>query len=397
MNPKVMKFSIICFVPFMVAVLALSACGIGSGPASPFTATPKSDPNATSQPPAPAKAAWIEKWDKMVKAAKDEGSVRIYTSQSPDIRTQLSNAFKQKYGIDVEFVTARTPEIAQKVVSERRAGLYLADGFIGGSSLQVLMLKPSGLLEPIEPALIDPEVANPKLWRDNQIPFFDGDHTSIGFSAAYKRYIYINTEVVKPGDISSYRDLLKPQWKGKIALDDPNMGGSGTYWVTVLSYLWGQEGAKSYLRDFQKQDVAVVRDIRQLAEWVARGKYPVAVALRTEVVQNFKIAGAPVTSVEKNEGGLISAGGGGIGLASKAAHPNAALLFVNWLLSKEGQAVFAKAGAVPSARTDVSTEGLDPDLFPPAGEKPFREDEKWIAESAKAADIFNEVFGATGK
>ncbi len=385
----------------LIAVVTLAGSAGACTAAVPVTAPSgksSDSSNGSSAQPGATVASVQENWDRIVAAAKKEGAVRIYTSGSGPTTSALTAAFKQRYGLDAEYVTARPPELLQKVLSERRAGLYLADVFIGGGSMQVVMLKPDGLLDPLEPALILPEVADPKMWLDAQIPFFDTEHTSIGFVAIANRYMLRNTEMVKPEEIKSYRELTRPQWKGKLVLQDANLGGSGLWFITLLSEdLWGREETLAFLKELKKLDVAITNDVRLQVEWVARGKYALAVAPRLPAAYEFMNVGAPISLVRTPEGSLISRSGGGVSLASKAAHPNAAIVFVNWLLSQEGQTVYNKADLSPSARLDVSKEGLDPSMFPDPGEKIYKEDEKFILATPKLLAAYNEIFTPPAK
>ncbi len=360
---------------------------------APASKTGDRQPTKTGPSARSVKMPWEEKWKSILATARQEGTITIFSSSGPQVRTEVANAFKAKYGIGIEYVSARPPELAQKVTTERRGGIYAADVFIGGSTLQVVMLKPAGILEPIEPALILPEVVDSKIWRGGEIPFFDRDHTSIGFIGTFTSFLDCNTSLVKSKEITSFRDLLKPQWKGKMVLQDANLGGNSLWWLTFLSAkVWGPKETRSFLEKLRAQDVAVVNDPRQQAEWLARGKYSVGLATRLETTMEFRKAGAPIADVRVSEGGLITPGGGGVGLATKAPHPNAAVVFLNWLLGKEGQTVFAKAMGAPSSRLDVSREGFEHSVFPDPWEKTAREDEDFVTASTKVKAMYNEVF-----
>lgn len=361
---------------------------------SPVSKAGEAAPGKTATAPArDAKINWEEKWKNILAAARKEGTITIYSSSGPAVQADVANAFKAKYGINIEYVPARPPELAQKVITERRAGIYAADLFIGGGTLQLVMLKPAGILEPIESALILPEVTDLKAWQGGQLPFLDKEHTAIGFIGTFQNYMQRNTDMVKPNEITSYQDLLKPQWKGKMVLQDPNLGGGGLWWLTFLSEkVWSQKEMRSFLERLKAQDLAVVNDPRLQVEWLARGKYAVGLATRLETSKEFIKAGAHIGNVRIAEGGLIAHGNGGVGLANKAPHPNGAIVFINWLLSKDGQTVFAKAMGSPSIRLDTTKEGFDPNAFPSPGEKIAQEDEDFIIATTKVKKIYNEVF-----
>ncbi len=374
------------FLASVLFLIATTACVKSVLEGTPVAANPTTRPTLE-------KASWEEKWNKTLSAARGEGSVRIYTSTQPEVRSKMAKAFKDKYGIDLEYVTGRPPELTQKVMSERRAGLYLADAFFGGGTLHVTLLKPNGLLDTLQTSLILPEVTDPKAWSQGEIPYYDMDHTAVAFLAALTGFIVINTDMVKPSQITSYRDLLKPEWKGKMVLQDPNMGGTALWWITLLSNnIWGPQETRAFLTELKKTDVPVINDNRLQAEWVARAKYPIAVAPSSDVVFEMVRAGAPLAFVKAKEGAMITPGTGAVSLANKAAHPNASAVFVNWLLSKDGQSVVSQAVGRPSLRVDVDREGFDPNLLPDPGEKPYVEDEKFILATPEVLATFNEIF-----
>ncbi len=212
-------------------------------------------------------------WEKTVAEGKKEGKVMVYTIIGAATRQALSTAFEKKYGIPVEFWSgARGAEITQKLLTERNAGLYLADAVISGTTDLIPDLKPKGLLQPLDSALILPEVVDPKVWRSGQLPFLDKQHNAIGMLVQYLRHLIRNTEMVREGEITSYKDLLKPEWKGKVVLRDPTTTGNGNTWVTLLAMkVWGLEPTKEYLRQLAQTNPAILRDSRLQVEWVARG------------------------------------------------------------------------------------------------------------------------------
>lgn len=112
-----------------------------------------------------------------------------------------------------------------------------------------------------------------------------------------------------------------------------------------------------FLRDFGKQTPLFTRDVRILMEWVARGKYPIGLGIKPELVTEFIKAGAPVSNNPVAEGTYTSSRG--IALVKNGPNPNAAKLFLNWLASREGQIVASKAYGMQSAREDIPTDFLD--------------------------------------
>lgn len=351
--------------------------------------------------PLPKLAAWEQKWETVLAAAKKEGQVTIYSQWGPDTRNLLIKGFKDKYGINVEWLAfSRGPEITAKAQTERTAGINNADYFGTGLTTILVTMKPPGLLGPIGPHLILPEVTDPKAWQIGQVPLVDKDGMGFGMVATAQRYILRNTELVKEGEITTYKDLLKPQYKGKLTLNDPTVTGPGNAMFGHFAQdLYGEAETQQFLRDLLiKQEAVVTRDNRQQVEWVARGKYAIAIAPLVEVTQDFIKQGAPLALVITNEGVAVVSGAGAFGISTVLPHPNATTVFINWLLSKEGQTIFQKGFGNPSARTDISREGLDPLLFPRPGEKVYPESEDVVVVwRGKMMEASKGVIGSLSK
>ncbi len=376
---------------YIVLTLALAALAAACAPAG----TSDQKPAATASPSsttAPA-ASFATQWKQLVTAAQQEKEVTSYTILAPKTREETANAFKKEFGINMTFVIGQPAEIAMKMDTERRAGLNLADAVIHGGVAMFASVKPLGLLAPLPPLLIHPDVLNEKAWRGNQLPYLDKDKKVLLFVYPYFPDIAINTDMVKRDQIKSWEDLLKPEWKGKIVMADPVNSGPGNGWaVFMLTKVWTPEKGEQYLRQLAKQDIIVNRDDRLQAEWLARGKYPVLVASKTEIVSDLKTSGAPVDFLRMSEGGRISTGAGCIAIPDKPAHPNAAKLLLNWLLTKDAQTMFARAYGQPSARTDVPAEGFDPALLPAPGENLHILDEDFWLSGPKLAPLLNDIF-----
>src|SRR3990167_5420427 len=119
------------------------------------------------------KAGWETEWETVQKAARKEGIVTLYTPSSPELRIAISEPMKE-YGITVEIISGRGAEVAEKILRERRAGIYNADlyGPVGLDTF-VNIMKPAGALVPLEPLLILPEIKDPRMWYKGELPFAD--------------------------------------------------------------------------------------------------------------------------------------------------------------------------------------------------------------------------------
>ncbi|MBI4334013.1 MAG: extracellular solute-binding protein [Chloroflexi bacterium] len=374
----------------LIAIVLLAAMLAACTP--PQTGTPARAPEGITTPVKATKQGWEAEWDKAVQEAKKEGKISAYANWPPETQTAIRKAVKEKFGLEIEFTPGGGSEHTVKIVSERRAGLYLVDVISQGASYILSDMKPAGIVASVEPMLILPEVTDAKAWTGGN-PFLDRDKLVIPFSASFNSYLGYNTELVKKGEIGSYQDLLDPKWKGKIVMRDPTGPGSGNAWVGFLTTLWGLDKTKDYLRQFVKQEPVLSRDLRLIAESVAKGKYSLAVGPYPPGWLELEQLGAPVTLGRVKDGLSVTAGGGCLSLPSgQLPHPNAAKVFINWLLTKEGQALFSEVYLRPSARLDVPPPKDYPGLLPLPGEKVVPSTEEGVLLDTQLFQVAKEIF-----
>jgi iron(III) transport system substrate-binding protein len=232
----------------------------------------------------------------------------------------------------------RGSERVTRILAERRAGKYLGDILIGGvGSAQSGLLK-TGLLDPIKPALMLGEVLDESKWWQGKHTYGDEEaQYTFWFGGAPLYYFHYNTALVNPQEFKSYWDLLNPKWKGKIVVVEPMTGG--TQEPLVFMYHSKELGPEFMRRFLSEMDLGVSRDIRQLLDWVAQGKYAISALQNADRIQlwDARKQGLPVNAFETDkfkEGGLVGSGGGNIALINRAPHPNAAKVFINWFLSR---------------------------------------------------------------
>lgn len=369
----------------LLVLLLLAACAPAATVPSPTAASPggQTGPAATPSP-----------WDSLVGAARKEGMVVIYNASIGEAADQSARAFRDKYGIALNFVAGRGSELAGKVSSERKAGLYVVDIMLMGLGTFYNSINPMKITVPLEPMLILPEARDASKWRTGKLIFADNARTSLALSLNSLTYTSVNPELVKEGEITSTEDLLAPKWKGKIVINDPSIAGMGAEWFTfIMLQAYGRERGQQYIQKLVKQEPAITRDQRLQAEWVARGRYPIGIGVEPSEVDKMARAGAPIKLIAMKEGQPLTSGPLNLMVFDNTPHPEAAKLFVNWAASKEGGAILSKYSGYVSARVDVSTEGFDPVLVP--GPKDILPGEDYKLEQGKllrvAADLFKEV------
>lgn len=293
-------------------------------------------------------------WDKVVEAAKKEGRVVVSIPTSAELRKEFESGFQKAFpGIELELSVARGASNINKIVEEQSAGVKGIDLHIGGTTSIITGLLAQNLLEPVMPALLLPEVRDPKHWWGGHIWADNAKKFIYGFTAYMTETIWYNTTLVKPEEISSWDSLLDAKWKGKIAILDPRSPGSGE---STWAFLWRIKG-EAFLAKLAAQEMLVGRNLRQLGENVARGKSAISLGLSYYTYVPFIKAGLPVKPISTiKEGYYAASGSGNVVLLKNAPHPNATKVFLNWLLSKEGQTALTKALGQPTRRFDVDTK-----------------------------------------
>jgi len=257
-------------------------------------------------------------------------------------------------------------------LAEKAAGINRADVFHMGGGTGFNFMKGRGAFTSLEPYIILPEVKDPKAYINDKFPALDKDKMIVALNSAYTSYVAVNTNLVKKGDLKSYRDLLNPKWKGKIVLYDPAVPSAAAGWATfMISDAFGREEGTKFLKDFAATKPDMIKNVRQQVEWVARGKYAIGVGTQHAMVSSFRKLGSPIGIQRFVEGGSINPASGFIERSPKPVHPNAATVYLNWLLTKEGQTVFAAGYASPAIRKGISTKGVDSIKIARPGEKTF--------------------------
>ncbi len=307
-----------------------------------------------------------DEWAAVVSAAKQEGKLMLIGPAGSDRRDSLTLPFQQKYGISIEYLPDPAPVIPTRVINERQAGRYLLDVVIAGALEDILL--PLKVLEPLDQFLILPEVTNAKNWRGGAIEYIDSSHTILIMTPFQRGTLFVNTQLVEPKELRSYKDLLDPKWTGKIGLDDPRKAGPGQATFTFF-YLHPELGPE-YVRALANQKPIIFKDYAQEVDSLGRGKFPLAVGLSDSLVEQRAKQGVPLAIIDPRqlkEGSDVSPASGGLGVFNRAPHPNAAKLYVNWLLSKEGQTSFARGAGYISSRVDAPTDHAAPWRVPQPG------------------------------
>jgi iron(III) transport system substrate-binding protein len=344
-------------------LLALTACAPASQSGAP-AAAPKPASAPSAAPPAAAKPEWQVEWERVLAAAKGEGRVTVSGPPGDLIRRSITDAWRQAYpDIALDWQGGRTAESAAKLEAERRAGVYALDVFVGGTTTAATQVKPIGAMVPLKPALILPEVTDPRHWFGNKLEFADADEWNLVFTTVPKAVLAFTPGQVRYEDVDEVQELLDPRWKGKIVINDPIPTGGGNSLFRWLWHVLGPEKGAEYFRALREQAAVADRDQRRQVEWIARGRYPILLGPSDTLAQQLGEQGMEVELVTdfKGYGTTTSASYGSIMMIDRPPHPNAAKVFVNWLLSQDGQTAYSRGTQQPVLRLDVPTDHLAAD------------------------------------
>jgi iron(III) transport system substrate-binding protein len=279
----------------------------------------------------------------VIEGAKKEGTFVLYTSMNtPDVNA-VFGAFQKKYPfLSPKNFTTRSAALLQRILTEAQAGRHTAD-VIQGNIFTLYVLSKKG----ITAKYISPEAAGiPADFRDPE------GH----WTAAYQQLnvIGFNSKLINPKEAPrTYDDLLNPKWKGKMALDDKQY-----IWFDGLLKVMGQEKGMAFMKKLATQDIHFRSGQTLLADLLAAGEFGMLINTRPDNMVDLKNKGAPTEWAAPNPTTVNILP---VGVAARAPHPNAARLFVDYMLSEEGQRVLGAQGKTPS-RPKIPTTYAIPDV-----------------------------------
>jgi iron(III) transport system substrate-binding protein len=284
--------------------------------------------------------------------------------------------FEDKFGIRTVVSTGGGSKQTDRILAERSAGKHTVDILMIGGTSAVLRLLPNGVLDPIAPIFFHPDVVDESKWLQRRHLYSDPEEKYVfafsgtaDLSPVLMRFNTSKLPIEEAKKIDSVWAFLDKRFAGKIVAIPPTTGGAGGTYFTVPVH---PDLGEKYLRRFFDRElkVAFTEDYRQIADGVAMGKYTMAIFVGSagRDIDRLGKQGLPVASfthiIDKPLKERPIVGGSGaannIMVANQRPHPNAASLFVNWFLSKDGQTVMhSQSEQTPDQtfRTDVAEIG----------------------------------------
>ena len=261
--------------------------------------------------------------------AATERKLVWYTTISSADAKMLIDQFRQRYpDIDAEYFRAGGPQLVERIFAEARAGRHLWDVFMN-SAIYTNLLTEKGMLAAYE----SPEA---RFYREG---YKDprGRWTSIYTNYAVAGY---NTKLVPREEVpKTYADLLKRFWSGQIGMD-----AKSYEWFAVVARGLGEDRGMSFMRSLAKQKVQLRNGRELVAELVAAGEFKLALTAYSQNYETLKVRGAPVDWIALDP---VYANIHPLGLSSRAPHPTAGKLFIDFVLSKAGQELLRAQKRIP--------------------------------------------------
>ncbi|MEO6163471.1 MAG: extracellular solute-binding protein [Candidatus Binatia bacterium] len=308
-----------------------------------------------------AQAAWEAEWERTVKAAEQEGEINYYSLGEVGFLSEFERKFPR---IKVRVSQGKGNELLTRIMAERRGGRFLADVVRIGNTSPYARYQAKAL-QPIAPAFILPEVKDESKWWSGKHQYVDtdGKYIFVPVGTVSVNMAAYNSELVSPQDLGSFWDLLQEKWRAKIVVMDPRYGGYGRSSARTVFY-HPQLGGEFLRRLFSEQIVMVSRDYLQAINWVAQKRFSILLFGNGDDILHAKGQGLPINVADTGswkEGGMLEPGAFTVAWADRAPHPNASKVFINWLLSREGQLAVQRDGGInDSLRLDIAKNEVRP-------------------------------------
>ena len=308
-----------------------------------------------------------DRLSKLVEGAKKEKELNLYTSAQSDDMGALVGAYEKKYGVKVSVWRASSEKVLQRAVAEARAGRNTVD-VVETNGPEMESLHRENVLQQVKSPhhadLIAPAIRPHGEWVGTRLNVF---------VQAY------NTQAVRKQDLpKTWEDLLDPKWKGKLGIEQEDSD-----WLAGLFGDLGEtRGTRLFKEIVAKNGMSVRKGHTLLAQLVVSGEVPLALTVYNYKAEQFKGKGAPIDWFSI---GTAIARPNGVGVARRAPHPHAAVLFYDFEISEEGQKILAQRDFVPTSRK----------IDTPLNKLPlkFVDARVTLDEYDKWANLYEEIFG----
>ena len=270
--------------------------------------------------------------ERLAEGARKEGSLNLYTSLTVEDMAALNAAFETRHGVQVRMWRATSDKVVQRVLSEAKAGRYELD-IVETNAPPLEALHREGVLQevrsPQHRELIAAALPAHRQWVGSRLNVF---------VQAYNTRLVGRAELPK-----TYADLLHPRWKGRLGIE----AGDEDWFAAVVTALGEPDGLRLFRQLMATNGVSVRRGHTLLTNLVASGEVPLALTVYNFTAEQLKRKGAPLDWFVLPP---AVARANGLGLARRAPHPHAALLYYDFMIGEDGQRMLAARGFLPARR-----------------------------------------------
>jgi len=311
--------------------------------------------------------AGADRAQKLVEGAKKEGELNLYTSAQSDDMGAIVAAYEKKYGVRVSVWRSSSEKVLQRAVTEARANRYTMDvAETNGPEMESMHRENvlQAIKSPYHAELIAPALRPHGEWVGTRLNVF---------VQAY------NTKAIKKEELpKKWEDLLQPKWKGRLGIEQEDAD-----WLAgMFAELGEAKGTKIFKEIVAKNGMSVRKGHTLLTQLVVSGEVPLALTIYNYKAEQLKGKGAPIDWFAI---GTAIARPNGVGVARRAPHPHAAVLFYDFEISEEGQKILAQRDFVPTSKKIDTPLNKLPLKFVDASVT-LDEYDKWV-------NLYQEIFG----
>lgn len=331
--------------------------------------------------------AWEAKWEKLIADAKKEKFVYAIGPWPAEVSRPVDEAFNSRFGLRLIYTSAPAAMGREKLLRERGAGLYTTDIQLSGAATVFTYQRVRDTLIPLDKVLLLPEVLDEKVWEGGI--YLDKEKKLAGGQAGVNPLLMRNTQFVREDEVKSLDDLLHPRWKGKIVAADPTRPGVGAGIMQVILGLKGE----GFIRKLAQQEPFITENKVIILDGLSRGKFALAIGTSRTESMNYIEVGAPISWNQPSEGAQFASGNTSVSLIDRAPNPDAARVFINWYLSKEGQRALSLATEIGSRRKDVSQDHIPSAFRFRPGVNYIIDTEETFMRREESMKLFSDIFG----
>ena len=285
---------------------------------------------SSSATPAPAAYEGPDRLARIATAARREGSLNLYTTIAEKDLATLVDPFEAKYGVEVTVWRAGTDKVLQRTVAEAAAGRHEMDVVHFGSP-EMEALSREQILQPVSSPV-----------HDDLLPGSVPVHREWAATLLSVWVQAYNTTLVDKNSLpKTYSDLLDPKWSGKLGIEAKDQD----WFAAVVDVMGGRETGLAFFQRLAAPGISVRLGHTLLTNMVISGEVPLALTVYNYMPEQAKKKGAPIDWFTLEP---AIARSNAVGVARRAPHPNAALLFYEYLLGEEAQRSFVSMDYVPS-------------------------------------------------